>query len=428
MARLGNVFNNREEVKKDNHPRRIIKWIHYSKLKENKEQYCAARDKEEIESLADLIEATGEVLENLSVSKLDTDEYRIIAGHKRCQACKLLVEERGLKQFAFLPCIVNTVSAVQESFRVLASNGYHSKTAYELMHEITETERLLREHPEEFPMSLQKGRMVERLSKKMGIARATIQEYQQISKNLTPEAMDKFKEGELEKSAALTLARMSKESQIDVIGQGITKNVEIEKYKQENLEPDAVGIRVSYRLLKIDEYDRLTVSRKALVQYLKEKYGKTSFEISQGKIHILCSNKYINISDKEITWERYVNLLEEYSPRIEVDSDSNIPGGKDESEIVIPRTDIEDIKKEKNIAEKSNDTHYTSFVPMDELVEKKEDTREMEKLTRQEYLNALDIKTLSHYINHFLSEEILRSPSSIEKWLLDSVDEKGQSL
>ena len=90
------------------------------KLKENVEQYCPARDKEEIESLADLIQATGEVIENLSVSKLDTDEYKIIAGHKRCQACKLFVEERGLKEFAFLPCIVNNVSAVQESFRVMA--------------------------------------------------------------------------------------------------------------------------------------------------------------------------------------------------------------------------------------------------------------------------------------------------------------------
>lgn len=82
----------------------------------------------------------------------------------------MLVEERGLKEFAFLPCIVNNVSAVQESFRVMASNGYHTKKPYELMHEITEMEKLLREHPEEFPPSLQKGRMVERLSKKMGIA------------------------------------------------------------------------------------------------------------------------------------------------------------------------------------------------------------------------------------------------------------------
>lgn len=127
MAKLGNIFNKEEIKKEEQHPRRIIKWIHYSKLKENVEQYCPARDKEEIESLADLIQATGEVIENLSVSKLDTDEYKIIAGHKRCQACKLLVEERGLKEFAFLPCIVNNVSAVQESFRVMASNGYHTK-------------------------------------------------------------------------------------------------------------------------------------------------------------------------------------------------------------------------------------------------------------------------------------------------------------
>ena len=101
----------------------------------------------------------------------------------------------------------------------------------ELMHEITEMERLLREHPEEFPPSLQKGRMVERLSKKMGIARATVQEYQQISRNLLPEAMEKFKEGEIEKSAALTLARLPEKMQKEVIEQGITKNVDIEEYK-----------------------------------------------------------------------------------------------------------------------------------------------------------------------------------------------------
>ena len=85
------------------------------------------------------------MIQNLSVSKLDTDEYRIIAGHKRCKACKLLVEERGLKQFSFLPCVVSNLSSVQEEFQVVASNGYHTKKAYELMHEILTTEKLLKE-------------------------------------------------------------------------------------------------------------------------------------------------------------------------------------------------------------------------------------------------------------------------------------------
>ena len=53
MARLGNVFNNKEDIKKEEqHPRRTIKWIHYTKLKENPGQYCPERDKEEIEALS----------------------------------------------------------------------------------------------------------------------------------------------------------------------------------------------------------------------------------------------------------------------------------------------------------------------------------------------------------------------------------------
>ena len=42
MAKLGNIFNKEEIKKEEQHPRRTIKWIHYSKLKENVEQYCPA--------------------------------------------------------------------------------------------------------------------------------------------------------------------------------------------------------------------------------------------------------------------------------------------------------------------------------------------------------------------------------------------------
>ena len=38
MAKLGNIFNKEEIKKEEQHPRRIIKWIHYSKLKENVEK------------------------------------------------------------------------------------------------------------------------------------------------------------------------------------------------------------------------------------------------------------------------------------------------------------------------------------------------------------------------------------------------------
>ena len=93
MARIDSIFKS-ETKKAEQHPKRITKWIHYTKLHDNKDQYCNAPDKEAIEALADLIEADGEVLQDLLVRKTDTDEYEIVAGHKRRQACRLLVEER----------------------------------------------------------------------------------------------------------------------------------------------------------------------------------------------------------------------------------------------------------------------------------------------------------------------------------------------
>lgn len=77
MAKISNVFV-KDEVKKTLHPKRITKWIHYTKLKRNENQYCDAKDKEEIEGLADIIEADGMVLQDLLVKNTDTDEYKII--------------------------------------------------------------------------------------------------------------------------------------------------------------------------------------------------------------------------------------------------------------------------------------------------------------------------------------------------------------
>lgn len=455
MARLGNVFNNKEDIRKEEqHPRRTIKWIHYTKLKENPGQYCPERDKEEIEALADLIEAAGEVIQNLSVSKLDTDEYRIIAGHKRCKACKLLVEERGLKQFSFLPCVVSNLSSVQEEFQVVASNGYHQKKAYELMHEILKTEKLLKEHPEEFPESLQKGRMIERLSRKMGIARSTIQEYKQISNNLTSEAMEKFKNGEIEKSAAVTLSKMPEESQKRVIGQGITQNVEIEKYRQENLEPNSVEIKVSFRLLDIGKYDKSTVTRDALVKFLKGKFGYNSYTVTQGEFTISCTSKTISISGKTVSWERYVKLLNLYCPRKEEEDKPVENTIKECNEDSMKKTPIPEVLSKDTVNVSGNELQSTEqAIPMDTIIEEDdggaeapeeemilpdseeqsvemipEETVHSTGINRQAWIGNLSTKDMAQYLSRNLSVSTLKSPDQLFNWLSDIVDNDGRFL
>lgn len=229
MAKIDSIF--KKEIKRtEPHPRRVVKWIHYTKLMDNEDQYCNERSKEEIEALADLIEADGEVLQDLLVRRMDTDAYKIIAGHKRRRACRLLVEERGNEQFAFLPCYVMDVSDVQAEFRLYSSNGYHEKTDFEKMRELERMRYLIENYPEEFPQ-VQNGRMVERLAKLLNMKKTTVGEYLTISKNLSDKGMEKFQEGSLKKSAALELAGMPLEEQDQLLDQGVVKQSEIRKMK-----------------------------------------------------------------------------------------------------------------------------------------------------------------------------------------------------
>ena len=119
-----------------------------------------------------------------------------------------------------------------------------------------------------------------------------------------------------------------------------------------------------------------------------------------------------------------MTLLDQYCPKEE----------KEEPELVERREEQRDMVSEietedtdcKEPAGKPDREGREVSIPMDKLVE--EGREETAGLTRQEYMNSLDIKEVSSYISHFLSEEILRCPALIEKWLKDCVNEEGQSV
>lgn len=266
MARIDSIFKS-ETKKAEQHPKRITKWIHYTNLRDHEAQYCNEKDGEEIEALADLIEADGEVLQDLLVKKTDTDEYKIIAGHKRRRACKLLVEERGLEKFALVPCVVENISDVRAEFQLYSSNGHHEKTEYEKMHELERMKYLLEKYPEEFPQ-VSTGRMVERLAKLLNMKKTTVGEYLTISKNLGEKGMEKFRSGELKKSAAVELSSLPEKRQDELIERGITKHGDIKKARREE-QQETTG----EELLKPDKKEEQTES--AVTLQLAEQRSKT---------------------------------------------------------------------------------------------------------------------------------------------------------
>lgn len=233
MPNLNNFFDKADKST----PASVIKRMHpqninYKKLEESSFQYRQI-SQEDIEKLADLIEMDGEVLQPLLVRKKGSDTYEILAGHKRYKACKYLAEARKLEKFAFIPCYIKELSDTQAEFAVYSTNGYNAKTEYEIMCEIEGMERLVREHPEAFP-DAPRGRMVERLSKIMGISKTVIQEYRTVSTKLGPNAMEAFKENKISKDSAKALASIPHDQQKKVIGQGLTKAKDIKNYIQNN--------------------------------------------------------------------------------------------------------------------------------------------------------------------------------------------------
>ncbi len=231
MAKFGEMFKSTEIKKPEPHPQRVTKWIHYTKLIDNKAQYCNERDKDEIIALAELIEADKGILQNVLIRKVDTDEYEIIAGHKRRRAARYLVEERGLQEYAFIPCTIENLSEVRAEFQLYSSNSHHDKTDYEKMHELERMKYLLENYPEEFP-HLQTGRMVERLAKQMHMSRTTVGEYLSISNNLGEKAREAFREGNIKKSAAVEMSSLSEKEQEKLIDDGVTAQKAIKAYKE----------------------------------------------------------------------------------------------------------------------------------------------------------------------------------------------------
>lgn len=319
MAKFDSIFKNTEVKKVEQHPRRDTKWLHYTKLMDNPAQYCNERDQEEIIALAGLIDADKGVLQNLLVRKIDTDQYEIIAGHKRRRACRYLVEVEGKQEYAFVPCTVESLSDVRAEFQLYSSNGFHPKNEYEIMHELERMKYLLENYPEEFP-HLQTGRMVERLAKQLNMKRTTVGEYLTISKNLGEKGKEAFKSGELKKSAALEISSLEKEEQDKLLDSGITSQKEIKAYKGTKVE------KITQRKTVTDSFTRLQIN--------PEEYQEVNPEVRQETIPGQC-----RIVDTEMSIEE--ESVVERDPDLGQDQPKepvSYPAEPDPEEDVVPES------------------------------------------------------------------------------------------
>ena len=309
MPKLNNFFDKTETVEKILTKKMHPQLVSIKKLEESKLQY---RDipQEDVEKLADLIELDGEVLQPLLVRKAGADTYEILAGHKRYRACRYLAEEKGLEQFAMIPCYVKVRTDAQAEFAVYSTNGYNRKTDYEIMREVEGMSRLLKENPELFPEAAS-GRLVEKLASVMNMSKTVVQEYKTIAGNLSDESMDKFKKNEITKESAKTLASLNNEEQAKVLSTGAVKTNDIKQVVKELKEPSNKDIELAFHHITSNSDMKKYNPASVLESYLKDRCGRTHEYFGGTNLSFDCSIRGIAINrKKEITWHDFVSRAE----------------------------------------------------------------------------------------------------------------------
>lgn len=237
-----------------------ISMLHFSKLHRSKFQYSdkgktPEEYQKEVIALSDELEADGKVLEPIIVRKAGVDAYEIIAGQHRRDASEYNVVVKGLTEFEFVPCIIVNMTDAQAEYSTFSSNKKWNQSDWHIMYEIERKKYLLENFPEEFPHIPDKGRMVDKLALELNLSKSTIGEYLQISKNLSDNAKESFAAGEINKSAAVSMASLPHEEQDKLIDAGITRQKDIKAYKEEKIEKTVHRTTVTDTMKTIKEHN-----------------------------------------------------------------------------------------------------------------------------------------------------------------------------
>ena len=184
---------------------RTVKMIDIDQLQANEKNFYKV-GKKDLDDLKSSIEISG-ILDPPSVCKADGDKYRIISGHRRCEAVRQLVKE-GRKDLRMVPCFIRSPqSAEMEELELVWANATSRVlSSPELAQQAARVEELLyqlKEQGVEFP-----GRMRDHVAQACKISRTKLANLHAIQTNLRAPLLDMWRKGTLNDAQALELSRL----------------------------------------------------------------------------------------------------------------------------------------------------------------------------------------------------------------------------
>lgn len=197
---------------------------------------------DDIDNIKQSIELLG-IEQNLIVERIDRDNYKLVAGHRRYFASKALVEE-GKEKFRILPCKVKTKSEdnalLNKLTMVMTNSTTRELSDWEKMKQSIEVEEIINSLKKENNI---KGRTRDLLSEILNISSSQLGRYKAINNNLIDELKEEFKNNNINYSVAYKASQLTKEYQLKVFiklqeeGSITTNDIDVLKAKEEYTRP-----------------------------------------------------------------------------------------------------------------------------------------------------------------------------------------------
>ncbi len=308
MADINTILKNNGSIKQSKGKSHYeVTMIHYSQIKPSKMQFYRQED---IEEQADAIELAGGIMQPLVVRRQDADQYELLAGHRRLEAVKRLVEDRQLTQYAMVPCHIEKANDWRAEYLLITTNSYREKTGYEKMLEVQRLAEIIPHLPGSEEL---KGRALRgRIAKELKTGETSVQNYNYIYTHLCAEGMEAYRAGDIKTAVANELAHLDEEDQKILLKTGDLTAAAIAEYKKakscQNLTQNAASEEADHiRKPTQEEREVLNVFAKQFIRkekdWLLENFEKRVMDVTTSPYEILKrygeSNYYFQLRDLE---------------------------------------------------------------------------------------------------------------------------------
>lgn len=188
-------------------------WLNPYDVKPSEDNFYS---QENIQELADSILAVGQ--QQPTVLGRVNGEYRIISGHRRNAANRLLIEQ-GHEQYKSVRYLYRDMPAATFELSLLVGNAFNRElTAYEKTEQAARLHRALIKARDEDGVEIT-GKLREIVADILGESSTNVARMEQIEKNLTPEAKEQFKAGKLGVTAAYEASKLPEDEQNEIAAQ-----------------------------------------------------------------------------------------------------------------------------------------------------------------------------------------------------------------